>query len=326
MAAKHQKPETTSLFKTVAETPKEIESPVTGDVPSWLQGSLLRNGPGMFEVGPDQYHHLFDPMALIHKWRIEDGKVRAGFLLPSLMQVFFSSRYLRSHTYERNMRANRIVVSEFGTTAHPDPCKSLFKRYASFYFPSKEDGTDNALVNFMASGDQLYALTEMPNGSVRIDVKTLNTIDKGIDVKSVLALNTLTAHPHQLDDGTNLNIGTAARHFVFVKVPPAEKGDKGEYHHRSHAHSRVVTDEDQGSVPHSVVDHLPVLLPQLRYDRAQIGFLRNAAQDERAETYGCSVLVTQGIQRRFRLARGHESKTGTDWPSSFHRPKFICAT
>ena len=26
------------------------------------------------------------------------------------------------------MAANRIVVSEFGTVAHPDPCKTLFQR------------------------------------------------------------------------------------------------------------------------------------------------------------------------------------------------------
>ena len=27
------------------------------------------------------------------------------------------------------MAANRIVVSEFGTVAHPDPCKTWFQRY-----------------------------------------------------------------------------------------------------------------------------------------------------------------------------------------------------
>ena len=42
--------------------------------------------------------------------------------------VTYQSRYLRSDTYRRNMAANRIVVSEFGTAAYPDPCKTIFQR------------------------------------------------------------------------------------------------------------------------------------------------------------------------------------------------------
>ena len=42
------------------------------------------------------------------------------------------SRFLRSETYKKNMAANRIVVSEFGTVAHPNPCKTLFQRYYNF--------------------------------------------------------------------------------------------------------------------------------------------------------------------------------------------------
>ena len=42
--------------------------------------------------------------------------------------VTYQSRYLRSDAYRRNMAANRIVVSEFGTAAYPDPCKTIFQR------------------------------------------------------------------------------------------------------------------------------------------------------------------------------------------------------
>ena len=44
-------------------------------------------------------------------------------------KVWYQSRFLRSDTYKKNMAANRIVVSEFGTVAHPDPCKTWFQRY-----------------------------------------------------------------------------------------------------------------------------------------------------------------------------------------------------
>ncbi len=35
------------------------------------------------------------------------------------------SRFLRSDTYKANMAANRIVVSEMGTMAYPDPSKNF---------------------------------------------------------------------------------------------------------------------------------------------------------------------------------------------------------
>jgi hypothetical protein len=74
------------------------------------------------------------------------------------------------------MRAQRIVVSEFGTMAHPDPCKSLFSRYWSHYIPSSDDTTDNALVNIMQTGDQVFAMTETPR-MCRIDPNTLQTLE-----------------------------------------------------------------------------------------------------------------------------------------------------
>lgn len=35
------------------------------------------------------------------------------------------SRFLRGDTFKANMSANRIVVSEMGTMAYPDPSKNL---------------------------------------------------------------------------------------------------------------------------------------------------------------------------------------------------------
>lgn len=40
-------------------------------------------------------------------------------------EVTHRSRFLRSDTYKSNMDANRIVVSEMGTMAYPDPSKNL---------------------------------------------------------------------------------------------------------------------------------------------------------------------------------------------------------
>lgn len=87
-----------------------------GLLPGWLKGTLYRNGIGKFRFGPDEAVHLFDGMAVLHQYNIKDG------------QVSYRNRLLDSDTYRRNKAANRIVVSEFGVVAHPDPCKSLFTR------------------------------------------------------------------------------------------------------------------------------------------------------------------------------------------------------
>lgn len=45
--------------------------------------------------------------------------------------VTYQCRFLRSQTWRRNASAKRIVVTEFGTRAAPDPCQTIFKRFAS---------------------------------------------------------------------------------------------------------------------------------------------------------------------------------------------------
>lgn len=65
-------------------------------------------------------------MALLHQFHIEDGKVT------------YMSRFLNSDTYKENLERNRIIVSEFGTVAMPDPCKNFFQRFLSrFELPSE---------------------------------------------------------------------------------------------------------------------------------------------------------------------------------------------
>lgn len=39
------------LVSSVDETPEPIPTIVKGTIPNWINGSLLRNGPGKFEFG-----------------------------------------------------------------------------------------------------------------------------------------------------------------------------------------------------------------------------------------------------------------------------------
>lgn len=51
---------------------KEVIEPIIGEVigkiPSWLKGTLLRNGPGSLQVGEYSFNHLFDSSALLHRY------------------------------------------------------------------------------------------------------------------------------------------------------------------------------------------------------------------------------------------------------------------
>lgn len=93
-----------------------VDGCISGEIPLWLKGSLLRNGPGSIKVGDEYFNHLFDSAALLHRFNIIDG------------HVTYQNKFLKSETYKKNLAANRIVVSEFGTVTVKDPCQSIFQR------------------------------------------------------------------------------------------------------------------------------------------------------------------------------------------------------
>lgn len=52
-------------------------------------------------------------------------KVAVFVIVLATGEVSHRSKFLRSDTYNANMAANRIVVSEMGTMAYPDPSKNF---------------------------------------------------------------------------------------------------------------------------------------------------------------------------------------------------------
>ncbi|KAI1903298.1 hypothetical protein AGOR_G00025760 [Albula goreensis] len=203
------------LIRTVDETPEPINTTVHGNIPSWIHGSLLRNGPGKFEFGNQSFNHWFDGMALLHQFKIEGG------------QVSYKSRFLRSDSYRNNTEHNRIVVSEFGTLAMPDPCKNFFQRFLSRFEMPKP--TDNASVNFVKYRGDYYVSTET-NFMHRIDPDNLESTGK-VDWSKFIAVNGATAHPHYDPDGTTYNMGNSYTNkgaIYNIICVPAEKAGPSE--------------------------------------------------------------------------------------------------
>lgn len=50
------------------ESEKLKEYNFLGTIPVWLNGSLLRNGPGRMKIGSSTYEHVFDGSALLHRY------------------------------------------------------------------------------------------------------------------------------------------------------------------------------------------------------------------------------------------------------------------
>jgi carotenoid cleavage dioxygenase-like enzyme len=165
-----------ALGFTTLERETTIEQlPLSGTLPAWLSGSLLRTGPAKFEVGPEKMRHWFDGLAMLHRFTVTDGNVSYG------------NRYLRSRSYRAAEKKGRLVYGEFAT----DPCRSLFKRIQTLFAPHKTL-PDNANINVTKLGERFIAMTETPM-PVQFDPHTLQTA--GVQPYRVPGQLT-TAHPH----------------------------------------------------------------------------------------------------------------------------------
>jgi beta,beta-carotene 9',10'-dioxygenase len=160
--------------------------PVRGELPPWLQGSLLRTGPAKWEVGDRAMNHWFDGFAMLHRFSFADG------------EVSYANRFLESRAYRAARDEGRIAYSEFAT----DPCRSLFQRVSAMFSPKL---TDNANVNLTKLGERFISMTETPI-PVEFDPETL----AAAGVPYVPPGQLSTAHPH-MDRATKGMLNYAAK-------------------------------------------------------------------------------------------------------------------
>ncbi len=190
-------------FSTL-EAERRLEGlPLSGTLPPWLSGSLLRTGPARFEVGERSLRHWFDGLAMLHRFTIGQG------------QVSYGNRYLRSRAYRAAQADGKIAFSEFAT----DPCRSLFKRVQTMFSP-EQSISDNANVNVGRLGERFIAMTETPL-PVEFDAQTL----EAAEVPPFKAPGQLTtAHPHlERQNGGMLNyaakLGPSSSYRFFTVEP-----------------------------------------------------------------------------------------------------------
>jgi carotenoid cleavage dioxygenase-like enzyme len=139
-------------FRSLTEEVTDRRVPVSGSVPDWLDGTLVRNGPGRFEVGGDRVAHWFDGLAMLQRFAFDGTGVR------------YTNRFLRSDTYERARRTGELP-GQFATG------KGYLGRLWRLVTGAR---TDNCNVHVARLDGDLVALTEVP-AFVSVDPGTLET-------------------------------------------------------------------------------------------------------------------------------------------------------
>ena len=138
------------IYRTVNEQTNPVEAQIDGKLPAWLKGSLLRNGPGKYEVGSENYKHWFDGLGMLHNFHIDGNNGK----------VFYCSRFVRSQAFVQAESRKSITYAEFGTPVPSDPCKNIFSRFFSYFIPPKR--TDNCSINVINVKGKPYAASDSP--------------------------------------------------------------------------------------------------------------------------------------------------------------------
>ncbi|KAF3446406.1 hypothetical protein FNV43_RR11585 [Rhamnella rubrinervis] len=136
----------------------EGELAVQGTIPLWLNGTYLRNGPGMWHIENYNFRHLFDGYATLVKLHFENGRLIAGH------------RQIESEAYKAAKKNKKLCY--------------------------RTSLTDNANTGVVKLGDgRVVCLTETQKGSIVIDPNSLDTLGKFEYSDSLGGLLLHSAHP-----------------------------------------------------------------------------------------------------------------------------------
>lgn len=152
---------------------------VTGKLPAWLSGTLVRNGPVNISINGQHNAHWFDGLAMLHAFSFQEGKVE------------YSNKFLHTEAFKAVFEEKSLNYQGFAV----DPCRFLFKNFFTWLWPHSP-AIHNANINVAKLADHYVALTEIPL-PVRFDKETLETLGV-LDYQDELPKDKCweSAHPH----------------------------------------------------------------------------------------------------------------------------------
>jgi carotenoid cleavage dioxygenase-like enzyme len=188
-------------FADLTEEVRVDALPLSGTVPTWLHGGLVRVTPAQMDFERRSVAHWFDGMAMLNRFGFSgDGTVSYG------------SRFLDTAARREALASGGTSIAGFAT----DPCRTLFQRVQSAFSPEL---TDNANVNLARVGDDYIAMTETPV-PVKFDAETLETL--GPDEGAQRFGQITTAHPHHDPERRELvnfaaHLGRKSEYRVYAR-------------------------------------------------------------------------------------------------------------
>jgi len=198
------------MFEANKEFENDAVGTIEGEIPEWLNGTLVRTGPGKWDLDENfSLNHLLDGCAMMVRFDF-DQKTKT---------VRSRSRYLKSMAYQKMCQLKRPVFTEFGTPAFTDTTKSVFSRMINKVVPS--DLTDNDLSNIYKINDEVFVTTESCN-IWRIDPNSLDSLDKvNLDKRPGISIS--CSHPiYSEEDKCVYNVGSTfltGMKYHVMKIP-----------------------------------------------------------------------------------------------------------
>ena len=166
--------ESVSPFRRSPEVRDASQAVITGALPGWLRGELVRTCPAVFEGRQWKARHWFDGLCMIYAFHIQSSSVS------------FRSRLLESEA-AHEIADGRSRLGSFGSPTG----RSLWERLVQ----PVQRISDNTNVNIVKLGDDLVALTE-GDRQQRIDATSLRALGTLTYARDDLTGTVTGAHPH----------------------------------------------------------------------------------------------------------------------------------
>jgi len=193
-------------FQSIDDEYSGLELEVAGSLPPWLEGTLLRNGPGQFETATDSVDHWFDGLALLRAFQFEAGEVR------------FTARFLRSEAFETVRSTGQFPTGGFAASG------GWLQELKGLIAPRP---SDNANVSVARYADRYVALTEAPR-AVAFEPDTLRTRGR-FTFEDDLAPHLVSAHPvhDPYEEATfNLSLRFGRSHRYSLHRLPDDRAER----------------------------------------------------------------------------------------------------
>ncbi|XP_057842781.2 carotenoid cleavage dioxygenase 8 homolog B, chloroplastic [Cryptomeria japonica] len=168
-------------WESVKQERWEGKLQIEGQIPDWLNGTYIRNGPGVYDIGGEDSKNFFDGYATLVRLHFEDGGLTA------------CHAQLQSEAYKAAIKNNRVCCREFSTIPKTSNILSTIRNIAGLL--TGDLITDNAIISVARLGDgRVICLTETMKGTIQINPNTLETIGPFKYTDKLGALNQ-SGHP-----------------------------------------------------------------------------------------------------------------------------------